>query len=427
MKEYNKKNIPLARALRRNMTPWERKLWYQYLSKYPIRFQRQKAIGDYIADFYCAKAKMVIELDGGGHYEEGQAKADGLRTACLERMNLRVIRICNADIDKNFRGVCELIDHIVRDSLPQSASLTAPSSEGACPHPAANWRIVALGFFDGVHLGHQALLRECVRMARQYGYVPAAITFDRHPQSLFTPTPPALINSNADREALLRRYGIEHIYTVAVNQASMNMDRWDFLEDLLADGAHGFVCGYDFRFGRKGMGDAQSVVDFCTNREMLVDVIPEQILESVRISSTHIRSLIEHGNMEEATKFLGHPHILSGEVVAGRQLGRTIGVPTANILIPEDVVVPRRGVYACICHVGEKKYLAVTNIGSRPTVGGHQTRAESWILDFEGDLYGKKITLEFHKFLRPEQKFADLDALKAQIQQDAAETRNVLR
>lgn len=283
-------------------------------------------------------------------------------------------------------------------------------------------KIFALGFFDGVHLGHQALLRECVSMARQYGYEPAAITFDRHPQSLFTPTPPALINSNADREALLRRYGIEHIYTVSVNETSMNMDRWEFLEDLLADGAHGFVCGYDFRFGRKGMGDAQSVVNFCTNREMLVDVIPEQMLDGIRISSTHIRTLIEQGDVETAAKFLGHPHILSGEVVSGRQLGRTIGVPTANILIPEGVVVPKLGVYATECLVDGVLYKAVTNIGSRPTVDGHQVRAESWILDFDGDLYGKHMTALFHKFLRPEQKFASLEELKIQIQHDAAET-----
>ena len=288
-------------------------------------------------------------------------------------------------------------------------------------------KIFALGFFDGVHLGHQALLESCVDMAKQYGYEPAAITFDRHPQSLFTAAPPALINTNADRERLLRRYGIEHIYTLAVNEASMNMDRWDFLEDLLVDGAHGFVCGYDFRFGRKGMGDAQSVVNFCTNREMLVEVIPEQTLDGIRISSTRIRSLIEAGDMEEAEKFLGHPHILSGEVVSGRKLGRTIGVPTANILIPAGVVVPKLGVYACTCRLGDAAYMAVTNIGSRPTVGGHQTRAESWLLDFDGDLYGKEITLEFHKFLRPEAKFEDLERLRTQIQLDAAQTRSLLK
>ncbi|MBE6780602.1 MAG: endonuclease domain-containing protein [Clostridia bacterium] len=131
MKEYNKSNIPLAKALRKNMTPWERKLWYNFLRNYPIRFQRQKTIGNYIVDFYCAKAKLVIEIDGGGHYTDEQIKKDEYRTKELKGMNLSVLRICNLDIDRNFSGVCESIDLAVKESLPQSALLTAPSSEGA--------------------------------------------------------------------------------------------------------------------------------------------------------------------------------------------------------------------------------------------------------------------------------------------------------
>ncbi|MBQ9968134.1 MAG: endonuclease domain-containing protein [Oscillospiraceae bacterium] len=135
MKAYNKANIPLAKALRKNMTPWEQKLWYQYLRNYPVRFQRQKAIGNYIVDLYCAKAQLAIELDGGGHYTPEQAEKDSVRTADLETMNLKVLRICNVDVDKNFCGVCEYIDLAVKQSLPQSASLTAPSS-----HPPAGGR-----------------------------------------------------------------------------------------------------------------------------------------------------------------------------------------------------------------------------------------------------------------------------------------------
>ena len=136
MKEYNKANIPLAKALRKNMTPWEKKLWYDFLRNYPVRFQRQKAIGNYIVDFYCAKARLVIELDGGGHYTAQQSEKDSIRTKELEDMNLTVLRICNLDIDRNFSGVCEYIDLAVKYSLPQSASLTAPSSEGALGAPA---------------------------------------------------------------------------------------------------------------------------------------------------------------------------------------------------------------------------------------------------------------------------------------------------
>ena len=135
MKEYNKSNIPLAKILRKNMTPWERKLWYEFLRNYPIRFQRQKAIGNYIADFYCAKARLIVELDGGGHYTSEQTGKDSIRTEELRSMDLTVLRICNLDIDRNFSGVCEYIDLNVKKSLPQSASLTAPSSEGAQGSP----------------------------------------------------------------------------------------------------------------------------------------------------------------------------------------------------------------------------------------------------------------------------------------------------
>ena len=120
MKEYNRENIPLARELRKHMTPWERKLWYDFLRNYPIRFQRQKAIGDYIADFYCAKARLIIELDGGGHYTPEQIEKDAVSTKKLESMNLTVVRICNLDIDRNFNGVCQYIDLTVKNlSLSQ--------------------------------------------------------------------------------------------------------------------------------------------------------------------------------------------------------------------------------------------------------------------------------------------------------------------
>lgn len=130
MKEYNKANIPLAKSLRKNMTPWERKLWYDFLRNYPIRFQRQKAIGDYIADFYCARARLVVELDGSGHYTAPQQEKDIIRTKELENMNLTVLRVCNLDIDHNFNNVCEYIDLAVKRTLPQPAAPNPPSDEG---------------------------------------------------------------------------------------------------------------------------------------------------------------------------------------------------------------------------------------------------------------------------------------------------------
>ena len=288
-------------------------------------------------------------------------------------------------------------------------------------------KIFALGFFDGVHLGHRALLESCVTLAQTLGASPAAITFDRHPQALFTATPPALLNANADRKLLLRDYGIREILELQVTERVMSTSWQDFLEDLLQAGAAGFVCGDDFRFGYKGQGNGEKLQAFCAQRDLPCVIVPEQSMDGVRISSTHIRKLIEAGDMETASKFLGHDHILSGEVVPGRRIGRTIGIPTANVLIPDGVVIPKRGVYATECLVDGNRYRAVTNIGSRPTVDGHQTRAESWLMDFDGDLYGKQMTIFFRKFLRPEEKFPSLEELKRQIRLDASAARETLR
>ena len=287
-------------------------------------------------------------------------------------------------------------------------------------------KIFALGFFDGVHWGHQALLAQCRRLAQKQKAQAAAITFDRHPQALFSQNPPLLLNSNADRTALLAAFGMEWVHTFPVTDEVMSTSWRAFLTHLQAEGAVGFVCGADFRFGRGGEGNAEKLADFCRERGLPWAIVPEQTLDGVRISSTHIRQLVEAGDMEEAARFLGRPHSLSGYVMPGRQIGRTIGVPTANILIPEEVVVPKLGVYTTECLVDGVRHKAVTNIGSRPTVEGHQVRAESWLLDFEGDLYGKHMTVFFHKFLRPEQKFDTLDKLKEQILQDAEDARRVI-
>jgi riboflavin kinase/FMN adenylyltransferase len=288
-------------------------------------------------------------------------------------------------------------------------------------------KIFALGFFDGVHLGHQALLKACVELAARMDVETAAITFESHPQSLFLKQPPALLTVLEDRYKLLLQYGIDHVYAYPVTEKVMSTDWQAFLDELVGYGGVGFVCGHDFRFGHKGQGDAEKLRSYCQARELPCIIVPEQTLDGIRISSTHIRGLLEAGDMETAAKFLGHPHILSGEVVAGRQVGRTIGIPTANILIPAGVVVPKLGVYACRCRMGDRVYSAVTNIGSRPTVDGHQVRSESWILDFDGDLYGKTITLEFVAMLRPEEKFPSLEALQAQIHRDAQQARNILK
>ena len=153
----------------------------------------------------------------------------------------------------------------------------------------------------------------------------------------------------------------------------------------------------------------------------------EQILEGIRISSSYIRQQLEDGHMATAVKFLGHPHILTGTVIHGKALGRKLGVPTANLQLPEGLAIPRFGVYACSCLIDGKRYPAVTNLGTRPTVEGSGITVEPWILDYSGDLYGREITLEFHYFLRPEKKFPSLEALKEEIYRDAEGTRLYLK
>ena len=284
-------------------------------------------------------------------------------------------------------------------------------------------RIFALGFFDGVHLGHQALLDECVRLARAMDVETAAITFEAHPQSLFRSDVPPLLTTLQDRFRLLLRYGIEHVYPFPVNRKVMSTPWENFLEELMGSGAVGFVCGDDFRFGSRGEGNAEKLRQFCRDRKLPCVIVPEQNLDGVRISSSYIRKQIGEGDMATAVRFLGHGHMLTGTVVTGRKLGRSLGFPTANIELPQGVIVPRHGVYACRAYVGEKRYMAVCNVGNRPTVQGHQVRTETWLLDFDGDLYGQSVTLEFMYFLRPEQRFESLDALKKAVLCDAENTR----
>lgn len=283
--------------------------------------------------------------------------------------------------------------------------------------------VFALGVFDGVHIGHQALLTACARLAQQYGQQAGVVTFSEHPDTLLLGKTPPLINTVLERQRMLLGYGIAQIKVLPFDQTLMNMSWKDFLLQLMEQGAGGFVCGDDFCFGAGGQGNARLLADFCSQRGLPYAVVCAQRLDGVEVSSTHIRKLLEAGQMAQAVRFLGHPHVLSGQVVSGRKLGRTIGIPTANLLLPEGVVVPKFGVYACMALVDGVQRPAVTNVGTRPTVGGHRVTVESWILDFDGDLYGKHLTLQFYQFLRPERKFASMEELREEILKNALETR----
>ena len=287
--------------------------------------------------------------------------------------------------------------------------------------------IFCLGFFDGVHLGHQKLLSRCCDLATEYGCGTAAITFDRHPKALFSPEPTVLISTVHDRKLLLRRYGMEKIHVLPVTEAVMGQPWEVFLRTLLEEGAAGFVCGDDFHFGRRGEGNWEKLAAFCDAQGLPCAVVPQQQIGDIRISSTYIRRQIQTGDMATAVKFLGHPYTLTGMVVRGQQLGRRLGIPTANLRLPAGHAVPRFGVYACCVLIDGQRFPAVTNVGTRPTVDGEGITVEPWILDYEGDLYGREITLEFYRFLREEKKFPSLEALQAEIRRNADETREYLR
>lgn len=288
--------------------------------------------------------------------------------------------------------------------------------------------ILALGFFDGVHLGHGRLLRQCRRMADSLGISAGALTFHPHPQALITGSAPGLINTLSDREFLLKRlYGMDSVFCLSFDAAMQNMPAEDFFSLLLRKcGAQGLVCGEDYRFGARGRGNAALLQKLCREAKIPCVVIPQQKLGQTVISSTHVRSLLEAGELAEAARFLGHPHILGGKIVEGQHLGRKLGFPTANIAFPKELAVPKKGVYAAVARFRGKRYLAVTNIGSRPTVGGTGITAESWLPDFTGDLYGEEILLEFHSFLRPEQKFDSLQALTEAVNRDGEIARKAL-
>ena len=289
-------------------------------------------------------------------------------------------------------------------------------------------RVIALGFFDGVHLGHGALLRRAAEEAKKRGCESAVFTFDRPPKEVITGIPCPLINSPEDRAELVKRlYGIDEMIMVPFDD-EMRTTPWDrFVTDILVGryGAVHLVAGHDHHFGHRNQGSPELLREKCTELGLGCDIIPAVTIDGVTVSSTHIRKLLEEGDVETARAFLGHPHVLTQTVGHGRQLGRTIGIPTANLVAPPHVLLPRRGVYAAKITLPDgRAFGGVTNVGVRPTVNnGQDVTVEPWILDFDGDLYGQAIRVEFFRRLRDERKFESLDALRSQIETDAVKTR----
>ena len=247
--------------------------------------------------------------------------------------------------------------------------------------------IFALGFFDGVHLGHQALLAECCRLAEELDAAPGAITFDNHPKALFLNPPPVLLSTEADRRILLERYGIRQIYTFPVVPEVMGQHWERFAEKLLELGAVGFVCGDDFRFGYRGLGNAESLQAYCRERNLPCVVVPEQTLNGNRISSTLIRQRMEAGDLEAANEYLGHPYLLTA--VADCKAGET-----GHLALPTGVALPKPGTYDCRVSLNGCTYPAVAQL----TDSGASIRIEA----LEEDLCCRSVVLEFHSPMKEE-------------------------
>lgn len=283
-------------------------------------------------------------------------------------------------------------------------------------------RVIALGFFDGVHLGHGALLSRVAARAAQLGAVPAAVTFDAHPKTMILGQGSPLLTTPTDRADLMRRlYGIRDIIVTSFTPDFMHMDWKRFVIDYLIaqNGAVHLVAGHDFRFGYMGEGNSERLQQLCAQLGVGCDIIPPVSLGGITVSSTHIRTLVAQGEMERAAEFLGHPHALTEQVRHGKKLGSRLGFPTVNLHIPPGCVIPAFGVYAARLWVDGESYAAATNVGVRPTVDSNgAVTVEGTLLDFSGSLYEKTVRMEFCKHLRPEQKFDSTDALCAQVMRD---------
>ena len=289
-------------------------------------------------------------------------------------------------------------------------------------------RAIALGFFDGVHIGHGALLSRAAQAAAEEGLVPAAVTFDTHPTGLIVGNAVPLLSSPADRAELMRRlYGMRDIIVAHFDQRMMRMPWRDFITEFLVreNGAGHLVVGHDHHFGYKGEGNPQRLQEVCAQLGIGCDIIPKVEREGITVSSTYIRTLIAQGEMERATEFLGHPHTLTDRVGHGKKLGSTLGFPTVNLRFAPGVLVPAHGVYVTrIWLENGQSHPAVTNVGVRPTVDdGENVTVEGYILDFSGDLYGQNIRMEFFKRLRGERKFHSLEELRDEVMRNAGQTR----
>ncbi len=275
---------------------------------------------------------------------------------------------------------------------------------------------VTIGSFDGVHLGHQQIIRRLTDYAKAHNLQSVVITFEPQPREFLTPDKaPARLSSLTDKTMRLQAMGVDHLVVLPFNSRLRALSADAFVREILVDklNTQWLQVGDDFRFGADRIGN----VDFLRQYDFEVTDLPSLCVEGERVSSTLIRNCIASADFAHAETLLGDRFQLSGRVIYGRQLGRTIGVPTANMLLPHKKL-PTSGVFVISADLAGKTVSGVANLGPKPTVGDPRFWLESHFFDFEGQLYGQRITVALHKRLRGIETFDNLDALKSQIQQD---------
>src|SRR5215470_6011290 len=286
---------------------------------------------------------------------------------------------------------------------------------------------VALGAFDGIHLGHRAILGTAVARAREGGLRAVACTFDRHPMEVLQPDrAPLPITTLEERLELIAETGIDTTLVIPFTPAVAGIEAKAFVQDVLVGTlrAREIVVGFNHRFGRGARGDAELLESLAATLGFRAHIVPALTVDGVAVSSSEIRAALQRGDLGATARLLGRPYSIRGSVVRGAGRGRTLGFPTANVKTDRPLGLPV-GVYVCRLAVGAQEHAAVVNVGFRPTFGETEIAIEAHVLDFTGDLYDQRVALTFVRRLREERKFPSVDALKAQIALDIATARAV--
>lgn len=285
--------------------------------------------------------------------------------------------------------------------------------------------VLTLGKFDGLHLGHELLIEKVNELRNKKSLKSVVFTFDVPPNGSTS----KVITTNNEKEYIFDKAGIDILFECPFTKEIMCMEPEEFIswiKDIF--NVSYIVVGTDFRFGHNRLGDYNTLITFSEKYNYQVVVIEKKQYEGRDISSTYIRDEIEAGNIELANKLLGYEFFITGEVIHGKQIGRTIGIPTINQAIPEEKIIPPFGVYASKVKLDDEIYLGVSNIGRKPTISGdNPIGIETFIMDFSGDIYGREVTVLITKFLRPEMKFDSIDSLKNQMNNDITNAANYYR